>query len=179
MEDTLNNTNSNNEGGKRWHFNVSDIDAGTAVETAAKPDESDKADKADVTDKTDVIDKPNTPTKEDEPQQEEGQERVTIGKLLRNRALRGKMLRKYVPWMMMIVGLFLLLIYNRYAIEGYVKEKNETQEKIKYLREHKIQMQKKYQESTKISKIAEELDTLKIGLLSGPPYELETVKDND
>ena len=171
MEDTLNNTNSNNEGGKRWHFNVSDIDAGPAVETAAKPDESDKSDKADVTDKTDVTEKPNSTTKE-EPQQEEGQERVTIGKLLRNRVLRGKMLRKYVPWMMMIVGMFFVLIYNRYKIEYYVREKNETQERIKYLREHKIQMQKKYQESTKISKIAEELDTLHIGLLSGPPYEL-------
>ncbi len=74
--------------------------------------------------------------------------------------------------MLMVVGLFLILIYNRYAIEDLVKEKNATTERIKYLREHKIQMQKKYQESTKISKLVEELDTLHIGLLSGPPYEL-------
>jgi len=156
MDNTFNNIECEKTDNKRWHFDVSNVDL---ADTSSKSNAENSSDKSD------------SMLKEDDTEQYRT-EKISIGKLLRNRTLIRKILRKYVPWTMMVVGLFFVLIYNRYAIEDLVKEKNATQERIKYLREYKIQMQQKYQESTKISKLAEELDTIHIGLLSGPPYEL-------
>lgn len=164
--------------GKHWHFDVSGV-----APAKAKPDETANAAAemrpdglADNVSDSEGKTNHDTGRIDDKANREEvaasASREVKKKAARRRRQLSGKVLLKYVPWMMMVVACLLLLIYNRYRIEDLVKEKNETQERIKYLREHKIQMQKKYQESTKISKIAEELDTLGIGLLSGPPYEI-------
>lgn len=162
-----------NEGeSRRWHFDVSQI--GETVN-----DES-------TTEHDDIQQQNNTAPANQSPEPETAQppmscedgesgETNKTEKPTRNtlkKAFLKKGLIRYVPWLAMIVCCLLVLIYNRYRIEDLVKEKNDTEERIKYLREHRIQMQKKYQESTKISKVAEELDTVGIGLLSGPPYEL-------
>ena len=65
------------------------------------------------------------------------------------------------------------LVYNRYKVEDLTKAKAEAQERNNYLREARIELQKRYQESIKISQIAEMLDSTGIGITAGPPYELK------
>ena len=48
-----------------------------------------------------------------------------------------------------------------------------SMERINDLREQRIQMQKQYQKSVKISQIAEDLRESGVGITSGPPYEIE------
>ena len=67
----------------------------------------------------------------------------------------------------------LLLVANRYKVESLSREKMATLERINDLREHRIQMQKQYQERVKISHIAEDLSESGVGITSGPPYEIE------
>lgn len=66
----------------------------------------------------------------------------------------------------------IILVSNRYKVEQLSKEKIQLERDIDYLREQRIQMQREYQESIKISRIAEKLDTIGVGLISGPPYEI-------
>jgi hypothetical protein len=83
-------------------------------------------------------------------------------------------------WLLLLIAFFcLVLVSNRYWVEHLTKEKLATEERIKFLREQRIQMKKDYQESVKISHIASELDSLGIGLIAGPPYELTIDKKNN
>lgn len=66
----------------------------------------------------------------------------------------------------------LLLVYNRYQVEDLTKAKVEAQERIDFLRESRIELQKRYQEAVKISKIAEMLDSTEVGITAGPPFEI-------
>ena len=68
--------------------------------------------------------------------------------------------------------LLLLIIGNRYRIENMSRDKAATEERINYLREQRIQMQKQYQQSVKISQIADDLKETGVGITAGPPYEL-------
>lgn len=95
-----------------------------------------------------------------------------IGRIVGGDVLKDKSVLKSIPLMLLILFYFILMVSNRYYVETLTKEKIKTTERISYLREHKIQMQKNYQKSIKISEIAEKLDTLEIGLTAGPPYEL-------
>jgi len=45
------------------------------------------------------------------------------------------------------------------------------------MREQRVQMQKQYQESIRISRIDEVLDTIGVGLVAGPPYEIKIIED--
>lgn len=170
MDDILN-INNQQEGSeeKRWHFNVSDIEGGQSRNGVEKAEEDKKTETAESVEAT------QAEKVEDNSSQKEtaAKGKLTVRGILKNNRITRRGLRRYVPWIFMVVMCFVALIFNRYRLEDLVKEKNETEERIKYLREHRIQMQKIYQESTKISKIAEELDTLGIGLLSGPPYEMK------
>lgn len=89
---------------------------------------------------------------------------------------RGKWLRAQWGIILLIVFYCLLVVSNRYEVENLSKEKIEVQKRIEYLREQRIQMQKEYQESIKISRIASELDSSGVQLISGPPYEIEVDK---
>ncbi|MBR3986188.1 MAG: hypothetical protein IKK04_03460 [Bacteroidales bacterium] len=76
-------------------------------------------------------------------------------------------------WLILLICVFaLMLVYNRYRVEDLTKAKIEAQERINYLRESRIELQKRYQETIKISKIAEMLDSTGVGITAGPPYEI-------
>lgn len=95
-----------------------------------------------------------------------------IASVIGGEVFRNKAVRRQIPLMILILCYFIITISNRYRVEDLSKEKIAATERINYLREHRIQMQKQYQESVKISQIAEDLDSLGIGLIAGPPYEL-------
>lgn len=92
--------------------------------------------------------------------------------LFRMPKVSGKWAMKQLPLVGLIVLFCIILVSNRYKVEQLSKEKIQLERDIDYLREQRIQMQREYQESIKISRIAEKLDTIGVGLISGPPYEI-------
>lgn len=95
-----------------------------------------------------------------------------LGKVLGGDVLAGEMVLKQIPLLLLCLVYLLLIVGNRYRVESLSREKAATEERINYLREHRIQMQKQYQQSVKISQIAEDLKGSGVGITSGPPYEL-------
>ncbi len=76
-------------------------------------------------------------------------------------------------WLILLICVFaLLLVYNRYRVEDLTKAKIEAQDRIDFLRESRIELQKRYQEAVKISRIAEMLDSTGVGITAGPPFEI-------
>lgn len=99
-----------------------------------------------------------------------------IGRIIES-GLRGDLLGsewvKRQVWLLLLIGSFCIaMIWMRYQVESLQKDKIATTERINFLREHQIQMQKQYQETVKISYIASALDSIKVGTVSGPPYEI-------
>ena len=95
-----------------------------------------------------------------------------VGKVLGGDVLANAMVLRQIPLVLLCLVYLLLIVGNRYRVESLSREKAATEERINYLREHRIQMQKQYQQSVKISQIAEELKESGVGITSGPPYEL-------
>jgi hypothetical protein len=95
-----------------------------------------------------------------------------IGRVLGGDVLGDQMVLKQIPLVLLCLFYLLLIVGNRYRVESLSREKVATEERINYLREHRIQMQKQYQQSVKISQIAEELKETGVGITSGPPYEI-------
>lgn len=102
--------------------------------------------------------------------------RPTLIEILGADFLKKKSVVKQIPLMLLILVYALALVGNRYRVESLVKDKEATKERVEFLREHKIMMQKQYQETIKISQIAKDLDTLGIGLTAGPPFELQPLQ---
>ena len=96
-----------------------------------------------------------------------------LGRVLGGDVLGGKWVMAQIPLVLLCLLYLLLIVSNRYRVETLSREKAATEERINYLREHRIQMQKQYQQSVKISQIAEELKESGVGITSGPPYEIE------
>ena len=96
-----------------------------------------------------------------------------VAKVLGGDILGDKLVLKQIPLLLLCLFLLLLLVANRYKVESLSREKIATLERINDLREHRIQMQKQYQKSVKISQIAEVLSESGVGITSGPPYEIE------
>lgn len=96
-----------------------------------------------------------------------------IGKVLGGDVLAEGVVLKQIPLALLCLVYLLLIVGNRYKVESLSREKAATEERINYLREHRIQMQKQYQQSVKISQIAEDLKESGVGITSGPPYEIE------
>lgn len=95
-----------------------------------------------------------------------------IGRIVRGDVLGGETMKKQV-WLIMLIGFYcLVMVGMRYQVEGLQKEKNSATDRINYIKEHKVQMQSQYQESIKISNIAQSLESTGVGLTSGPPYEI-------
>ena len=94
-------------------------------------------------------------------------------RVLRGDLLNSQIVRSQFKLFLLILCGFIIIVAMRYKVESLQKEKIAIEERIGSLREHKIQMQKHYQESVKISNIAEQLDSLGVGLISGPPYAIE------
>ena len=116
---------------------------------------------------------------EQEQQENRQQEQQTGGKkpkwlsrILGGEVLQSRAVLKQVPLILLLCFYAILLVYNRYRVEDLTKEKAVAQERINYLREARIELQKRYQETIKISQIAEMLDSTGIGITPGPPYEL-------
>lgn len=95
-----------------------------------------------------------------------------LSNLLGGEVLNKQWVRKQRKLLLLIAAFCILLVTNRYYVEHLTKDKLATEERIKFLREERIQMKKDYQESVKISHIASELDSAGVGLIAGPPYEL-------
>ena len=95
-----------------------------------------------------------------------------VGRVLGGEVLGDQMVLKQIPLVLLCLFYLLLIVGNRYRVETLSREKVATEERINYLREHRIQMQKQYQQSVKISQIAEELKESGVGITSGPPYEI-------
>lgn len=117
---------------------------------------------------------------EKEPVQEESKKRGRsdkmakgVAKVLGGDILADKWVLKQIPLMLLCLFFLLLLVANRYKVESLSREKLAALERINELREQRIQMQKQYQKSVKISQIAEELSETGVGITSGPPYEIE------
>ncbi|KWW29832.1 MAG: hypothetical protein AUK63_1228 [bacterium P3] len=79
---------------------------------------------------------------------------------------------RQIPLLLLILAYGILLVSARYYVESLTKEKERLTRQVEYLREHRIMMQKGYQHSAKVSRVAERLEPLDIGLTAGPPYEL-------
>lgn len=82
---------------------------------------------------------------------------------------------KQIPLLVMILVCCLIMVAVRYRVESLTKEKNMLQSKVSYMREERVRMRKQYQESIRISRIDRDLDTIGVGLVAGPPYELKIV----
>lgn len=95
-----------------------------------------------------------------------------IGKVLGGDVLAERWVLKQIPLVLLCLCYLLLIVGNRYRVERLSREKAATEERINYLRERRIQLQKQYQQSVKISEVAEELKESGVGICSGPPYEI-------
>ena len=98
-----------------------------------------------------------------------------LAKVLGGDILGDKLVVKQIPLLLLCLFFLLLLVANRYKVESLSREKIASLERINDLREQRIQMQKQYQKSVKISQIAEELSESGVGITSGPPYSFITL----
>lgn len=113
-------------------------------------------------------------SKQPETHQEEGHSRRPriVPRILGGDVLQSRGVLKRIPLIILLCFYALVLVYSRYRVEDLTKEKIEAQERINYLRETRIELQKQYQETIKISEIAEMLESTGVGITAGPPYEL-------
>ena len=95
-----------------------------------------------------------------------------LSRILGGEVLQSKAVLKQIPVILLCCVYALLLVYNRYRVEDLTKEKLAAQERINFLRESRIELQKRYQETVKISQIAELLDSTGVGITAGPPFEI-------
>ena len=95
-----------------------------------------------------------------------------IGRVLGGDLLADKLVLRQIPLLLLCLFYLLLIIGNRYRIENMSREKVAIEERINYLREQRIQMQKQYQQNVKMSQIADDLRETGVGITAGPPYEL-------
>jgi hypothetical protein len=131
----------------------------TSVSEASVPEASDEAQNS------------TSPQEESKPKKG-GKAARGIGKVLGGDMLADKFVLRQIPLLLLCLVYLLLIVGNRYRVESLSREKAATEERINFLREHRIQMQKQYQQSVKISQIAEELKENGVGITSGPPYEI-------
>lgn len=96
--------------------------------------------------------------------------------LLGGEVLRSRVVLRQIPLLLLVLVFALVLVANRYRVESLTKEKLRLEERIDFLREQRVQMQRQYQESIRISRIDMALDTCGVGIVAGPPYELKVEK---
>lgn len=111
-----------------------------------------------------------------EQQQETGQEKKKrpnlLGIIIGGDLLQSRMVLRQVPLIVLCCIYALLLVRNRYQVEDLTKAKLVAQDSINCLRERRIELQKRYQETIKISQIEKMLDSTGVGIKAGPPYEI-------
>ena len=99
--------------------------------------------------------------------------RGSLAKVLGGDMLGSHFVLRQIPLLLLILGGCLLMVEVRYTVESLNKKKDALQKEVSYLREQRVQMQKQFQESIRISRIDRELDTVDVGLVAGPPFELK------
>ncbi|MBQ6955026.1 MAG: hypothetical protein IJP80_00200 [Bacteroidales bacterium] len=102
--------------------------------------------------------------------------RGRLARFLGGDVLESKFVLRQIPLVVIIVSMCLALVAIRYEVESLTKEKSELERKVSYMREVRVQMRRQYQESIRISRIDRDLDTIGVGLVAGPPYELKIEK---
>ncbi|MCR4817127.1 MAG: hypothetical protein K5842_08130 [Bacteroidales bacterium] len=102
-----------------------------------------------------------------------------LAKVMGGDMLGSHIVLRQIPLLIIILCGCLVMVAVRYNVENLNKEKDRLQKKVSYLREQRVQMQKQYQESIRISRIDEVLDSIGVGLVAGPPYELKITKAKD
>lgn len=96
-----------------------------------------------------------------------------LAQFLGGEVLGSQFVVKQIPLVIIIVALCLVIVSVRYKVESLMREKKALQESVDYMREERVQMRRQYQESIRISRIDRDLDTVGVGLVAGPPYELK------
>lgn len=105
-----------------------------------------------------------------------GKRKNALGGVLGGDFLSRGWVRKQRGLLLLFVIFAIALVSNRYYVEHLTKEKLTTEENIKFLREQRIQMKRDYQDNVRISHIASQLDSVGIGIIAGPPYELGSLE---
>ena len=95
-----------------------------------------------------------------------------LGSILGGDILLNKKGQDQIPLALLLVVFGVVLVSNRYKVEELTKAKLAGQERINSLRESSIELQKRYQETIKISAIASRLDSTGVGITAGPPFEI-------
>ncbi len=86
--------------------------------------------------------------------------------------LRSGIVLRQIPLLALVMLMCLVTVANRYRVEALTKEKVALEERVAFLREQRVQMQRLYQESIRISRIDQVLDSIGVGLVAGPPFEI-------
>jgi hypothetical protein len=102
----------------------------------------------------------------------------SLARVLGGDMLGSRFVLKQIPLLLLVLGGCLAMVKVRYEVESLNKEKSRLQKEVSYLREQRVQMQKQYQESIRISRIDRELDTIGVGLVAGPPFELKVERES-
>ena len=100
-----------------------------------------------------------------------------LSRILGGEVLQSRAVVRQIPLIILLCFYAIMLVYNRYRVEDLMKTKTVLQDSITYLRETRIELQKRYQETIKISQIEELLDSTGVGIKAGPPYELSKERD--
>ncbi len=96
-----------------------------------------------------------------------------LAKVLGGDMLGSHSVLRQIPLLLIILAGCLAMVAVRYNVESLNKEKERLQKKVSYMREQRVQMRKEYQESIRISRIDEVLDSIGVGLVAGPPFEIK------
>ena len=102
--------------------------------------------------------------------------KTRMSKVLGGDMLKSRAMLKQIPLLLLILLFCLIMVAIRYRVETLNKEKNRLEQEVGFLREQRVQMQKQYQESIRISRIDMDLDTIGVGLVAGPPYEIKIIE---
>lgn len=86
--------------------------------------------------------------------------------------LQKKFVLRQIPLLLLLSAYCVVLVANRYYVEYLSKEKISVQEEINYLNETRIELEKRYQETIKITAIRDNLVGSEVALTAGPPFEI-------
>jgi hypothetical protein len=93
-----------------------------------------------------------------------------VAKVLGGDILADKLVLRQIPLLLLCLVFLLLVVANRYQVESLSRKKMAMQEKVNELREQQIQLQKKNQNSVRISQIRDDLKREKdLAILPTPP----------
>lgn len=97
----------------------------------------------------------------------------SISTILGGDIFKSRTVLKQMPLLILILVLSLVIVSMRYRVESLYREKKELERSISLLHEKRLRMQKQYQQSIRISTVDQKLDTIGVGLVPGPPYEIK------